>query len=136
MFIEEVVNLTVNDRITKLIEILAIKNKDFAERINVKPNTLSVIRMNQRNVTERMANDICREFGVNESWLLNGDGDVFKSDSTNYIGELVKHYHLNEKDRMILETYVNMDEQNRDLFYRFIKSMNVPVSDNHENQGD
>ena len=32
-----------------------------------------------RNLTERIINDICREFNVSENWLRTGDGEMFVS---------------------------------------------------------
>lgn len=118
--------MTINDRISELIKLLNIKQKDFANRLNLKPNTLSMIKNNKRNVTERTISDIVREFNVNKEWLVNGTGEVFNSSTNNknYIDELIKQYNLSPSDKKVLETYINMDENNRNLFYTFIKSIN------------
>nr|DAY89265.1 MAG TPA: helix-turn-helix domain protein [Caudoviricetes sp.] len=69
--------MSINDRIGYLIDSLDISQKDFSLRINLKPNTLSMIKSGKRNVTERTITDICREFNVSEEWLRNGKGDPF-----------------------------------------------------------
>lgn len=117
--------MTINDRVSQLIEILDIKQKDFADKIQLKSNTLSMIKSNKRNITERTINDIIREFGVNKEWLIDGKGEIFNTniETQNYIDKLVKQYNLSIKDKEILKAYVNMDEDSRNLFYNFIKSI-------------
>ena len=46
--------MNTNERISVLIETLGIRQKDFADKIHLKPNTLSMIKSNKRNVTERV----------------------------------------------------------------------------------
>lgn len=117
--------MNINTRISELIEILKIKQKDFAERINLKSNTLSMIKSNKRNVTERVINDIVREFDVNEQWLLTGEGNVFNDNKDDGIEQVVNFYKLSKKDEQILQYYVKLDSQNREIFYTFIRAMNI-----------
>lgn len=115
--------MKVHERIRYLRkEVLKLSQEEFAKKINVSRSNLGNLEINKINVTERVINDICREFRINEEWLLNGNGEIFKADSQNYIEELVKQYSLNNKDKEILEAYVNMNEENRNLFYNFINS--------------
>lgn len=113
---------TVNDRISILIDALGIKQKDFAQRINLKPNTLSMIKNKKRNVTDRVLDDICREFNVSKKWLISGEGEMYNKRTEDFIDRLIKQYQLTPKDRQILESYVTMPEESRALFYNFIKA--------------
>ena len=116
--------MNTNERISVLIETLGIRQKDFADKIHLKPNTLSMIKSNKRNVTERVIRDICREFHVNEAWLTKGEGEIFQPEEHDAIDELIKQYRLNTRDREILHYFVRMTPENRELFYRFISSIN------------
>lgn len=51
--------------------------EEFGDRLGVKRNTLSTIENNKGNVTDQMRRSVCREFGVNENWLLTGEGEPF-----------------------------------------------------------
>ena len=115
--------MNTNERISVLIETLGIRQKDFADKIHLKPNTLSMIKSNKRNVTERVIRDICREFHVNEAWLTKGEGEVFQPEEHDAIDEMIKQYRLNTRDREILHYFVRMAPENRELFYRFISSI-------------
>lgn len=73
---QEVTKMTINERISELIDELNIKQKDFAYKIKLKPNTLSMIRSGKRAVTDRVISDICREFNISEVWLREGLGPM------------------------------------------------------------
>ena len=45
--------------------------EEFGDKLGVKKNTLSTIENNKGNVTDQMRRSVCREFNVNEDWLLN-----------------------------------------------------------------
>ena len=51
--------------------------EEFGECLGVKKNTLSTIENGKGNVTEQMRRSICREFSINEQWLLTGEGSIF-----------------------------------------------------------
>lgn len=124
--------MNANNRIIELIEKLGITQKEFADTIHLKPSTMSLIVNNKRNVTQRVINDICREYNVQEEWLTNGTGDIFCSDTPDFLDGLIKAYHLTEKDSEILKSYLQMSETNRELFYNFVKSFQIPSNNEKE----
>ena len=66
-----------NERL-KIIRLkLKLTQDDFAKKIGIKQAAISAIEKGIRNVTDRIINDICREFNVNEEWLRNGTGEMF-----------------------------------------------------------
>lgn len=69
---------TTGDRIKRLRkEKLDKTQKEFGERIGLKPNSVSDIESGKNNLTDQTANAICREFNVNKEWLLTGKGDMY-----------------------------------------------------------
>lgn len=75
-----------NERIKKLRrEMLSnpLSQKEFAERIGLSENFVWMIEKGQRAPSERTINDICREFGVNRTWLEFGSGEPFSPISKN-----------------------------------------------------
>lgn len=68
---------TVGGRIRRLRkEILDKTQKEFGEKIGLKPNSVSDIESGKNNLTEQTANAICREFGISKDWLLAGEGEM------------------------------------------------------------
>ena len=66
-----------NERIKKILEELGLKRIDFANRLHISQPFASELCSGAKSPSERTISDICREFGVNESWLRTGEGEMF-----------------------------------------------------------
>ena len=69
---------TMNERIKEIREYYSLSQKEFGERIELKQNSVAVVERGKRNLSERSINLICKEFSINKTWLLTGEGDMFK----------------------------------------------------------
>lgn len=58
-------------------EKLHMTQDEFSSQIRISRSNLGSIEIGRVNVTERVLDDICREFSVNEEWLRNGTGEIF-----------------------------------------------------------
>jgi transcriptional regulator with XRE-family HTH domain len=67
-----------NERIKELRKFLGLTLEKFGERLGVGKTAISKIEKGDRNVTDQMFVSICREFKVNEDWLRDGTGEMFK----------------------------------------------------------
>ena len=52
--------------------------EEFAELLNVSRSNLGNVETGRIEATDRLILDICRVFGINEDWLRNGKGDIFR----------------------------------------------------------
>lgn len=68
---------TINDRVARLIDALGITRASFARRMNVSPTVVTRYCKGEVAIMDRTIADICREFGVSETWLRTGEGDMF-----------------------------------------------------------
>lgn len=68
---------TINDRVARLIDALGITRASFARRMNVSPAVVTRYCKGKVAIMDRTIADICREFGVSETWLRTGEGDMF-----------------------------------------------------------
>lgn len=66
-----------NERIKKIRKTLDYTQQEFAERIGVKRNTIAQYEIGRNEPIDTVIRSICREFGVNESWLRSGEGEMF-----------------------------------------------------------
>ena len=55
--------------------------KEMSEKLNVSLSNLGNIETGKINATPRFLADISREFGVNQTWLETGGGEMFKTPS-------------------------------------------------------
>lgn len=69
--------MTENERVKELRKKLGLTLEAFGKRVGVGKSAISDIERGRNSVTDQMRRSICREFGVSESWLRTGDGDMF-----------------------------------------------------------
>ena len=66
-----------NERIKLLRKALELNQTDFGARIGVKQGTVAAYESGARVPLDSAIVSICREFGVSESWLRSGEGEMF-----------------------------------------------------------
>lgn len=72
-----------NERIKELRKTLGFTQQEFADKIGVKRNTVATYEMGRSVPSDSAISLICREFNVNEDWLRNGSGEMFRPRSRN-----------------------------------------------------
>jgi len=65
------------DRLKLLIEVLGLKNKEFAQRLGLKPSTISDYLHGRGNPSDTVLILISKTFNVNPEWLKTGQGEMF-----------------------------------------------------------
>ena len=70
-----------NERIKKILEELGLKKVEFAERLHISRPYASELCSGAKAPSDRTISDICREFGVREAWLRNGEVEMFVQDT-------------------------------------------------------
>lgn len=113
-----------NERIKKLrSEILGLTMEEFGERVGVTRSAISNIESGRRNVSEQIIKAICREFAVREDWIRNGEGIPMLSSENAEIDSLVRKYDLSELDRIILNKWMALSSDQREVLDDFILSV-------------
>ena len=69
--------MTQGERVKEVRRTQGLTLEKFGERLGVKKNSVSQIENGHNRLTDQMAKAICREFGVSESWLRTGEGELF-----------------------------------------------------------
>jgi transcriptional regulator with XRE-family HTH domain len=67
----------INERILEVRKSLGLSQKNFADGIKVSRAYQSAFETKDRKVNDRMVSIICMTYGVNETWLRNGTGEMF-----------------------------------------------------------
>ena len=70
-----------NTRIATIRKKLNLTQQEFADRIGLTKNYVSLIETGGRTPSDRTISDICREFGCNEVWLRTGEGEPFQEET-------------------------------------------------------
>lgn len=120
------------DRIKQLRNTLGLTQEKFAERLGVKRNTIATYEIGRNEPIDAVISLMCREFNVNEDWLRNGNGEMFKerspSDEVGYYVEDLLDYdgHGNPFYDMIIEmmkTYTELDEKSQAVIRNYFQSV-------------
>jgi len=109
----------VNERIKKLRKTLDLTQQEFGNRIGMKQNTIALIEKG-RNTSDQTIFSICREFDVNEEWLRNGTGEMFKPATSDVLDELARVHGLTLGEQIMIEKFINMKHENRAVLMDYI----------------
>jgi transcriptional regulator with XRE-family HTH domain len=71
--------MAVNERVRQLRQALSMSQTDFSRAICVSNGYTAEIENGHRTANDRIIRLICLTFGVNESWLKTGEGEMFHS---------------------------------------------------------
>ena len=69
--------MTENDRVKEVRKALSLTLDKFGERIGIKKSALIAVENGRNSLTEQNIKSICREFGVDYTWLTTGEGEMF-----------------------------------------------------------
>ena len=92
------------ERIKYIRKEVGLTQVEFGEKIGVKGNTVTGYEKGLRNPTDAVILSICREFNVNENWLRNGEGPMYK-----------------ERDGSFTEMLSDIDDSDDDFIKNIIK---------------
>lgn len=114
--------MTQGQRVRDLRKSLDLTLDRFGKKLGVGKTAISKIEHQERNLTEQMLLSICREFNVNEEWLRDGTGEMFRAEEENSIIAKATVL-LGENDPLFeafIDTYSKLTPRNRELLYQFM----------------
>lgn len=124
------------ERLKQLRKTLKVKQGDFAKKISTTQGHISDIENGRKNLSDRTIKLICLEEWngkyVNENWLKNGTGEMFKpmipSEEIGYYVEDLLEYDGNGNpfyDIIIemMKSYHELDEQSKAVIRAYFDSI-------------
>ncbi len=116
-----------NERLKLLRKALKLNQQEFADKIQVNRSTVAGYERGSTNLSERTIADICRVFYVNEDWLRNGEGDMFRARNTTneelalQVGKLLKTD--DEFTKNLFLEYLKLPPEMKSLFEDFVHNL-------------
>lgn len=104
---------------------LKLTQEAFGERLGV---SRSVINNIERNVLARpeqklsLIKLICKEFSVNEDWILNGNEPIYVETVTFSLDEFMKQRGATELELQIVKTYFDLEPDTRKMLFDHFKN--------------
>ena len=65
-----------NKRISEVRKANNLNQQEFAERLGLTKNFISLLETGSREPSDRTIKDICEKFSISETWLRTGEGDM------------------------------------------------------------
>lgn len=115
--------MTQGERINEVRKCLNLTLEEFGVKIGVTKAAISKIERGDRNLTDQMAKSICREYNVNYDWLIYGEGEMFSELPKTILDELCNQYDLDFFDRSLVELYICLSNDERQLLKRKLREL-------------
>lgn len=115
--------MPINAQIDMLIKRLNIKKVEFAKRLKIDQSYVTRLIRGDNEPSERLIDDICREFNVNLLWLKEGKGDMFTVTPQSVVDEIAEDFKLDDIDKKIIEKYLELSDDQRRVIKEYIKSI-------------
>lgn len=118
---------TFRDRILFLLEYKKITKTEFANKLNITQAYVSRITNNGSVPSDRLIEDICEKFDINEKWLRTGEGEMSitrtkKQIITDFMGDLI----VDEEDsfkRRLIEALAKLNSEDWEVLERLAESI-------------
>ena len=120
-----------NERIKELRKALKLTQQEFADRLNIKRGAIANYEVGRNEPIDAVISLICKEFNVNEEWLRDGTGDMFRAEEENSIIAKATML-LGEKDPLFeafIDTYSKLTPKNREILYQFMADFSQALTD-------
>ena len=115
--------MTQGVRIKAVRKELGLTLEKFGEKLGAKKNTMSAIETGRNSLTDQMARSICREYNVDYDFLMYGEGEMFTDLPKTIVDELCMQFDLDDFDRAVVEMYLDLPAELRQVIKAKVKDM-------------
>ena len=109
---------------------LKLSQEQFGEQLGVSRTVIKNIELGalaRPEQKEPLYRLICETFHVNYKWLTSGEGEMLVTTKQSFVEKLSEEYGLSFTAQKIIESYLNLDEQQRTAVDDFIKTIAVSI---------
>ncbi len=120
--------MEMHDRIKELRKKhLKLTQEAFGKRLGVTRDTIGNIELNRLARPDQKLSLIrlmCKEFHVNEEWVLHGTGPMFVQPDSFSLDQFAKEHGMTEQDLRIIKLYFSLDPKvRRDAIAYFMNGL-------------
>lgn len=103
---------------------LHLSQTEFGKRLGVNRDVIGNIELNRLVRPEQklsLLKLICKEFSVNEDWLLNGMGPMFSEPDTFNLHDFAIEHGISKLEMEIVKTYLEIEPDIRKMLIEHFK---------------
>ncbi|MDR0676742.1 MAG: helix-turn-helix domain-containing protein [Elusimicrobiota bacterium] len=79
--------------------------EQFAKKINMTKQNLSKIENGKTNITNRVIDNIAKEFYIRKDWIRNGEGEIFEKKTNLFVQNMIERFEMLDKQ---YQNYINI----------------------------
>lgn len=111
-------------RLKELRNTLGLTQTEFADKLCLSRNAVASYEGETRTPNDAIIKLICKEFNVDYYWLTEGaDVDMFMKLPNTLMEKLSERYNLNKKSQMVLKTYLEAPEDEKEAIENFLTTL-------------
>ena len=110
---------TIGERILLVIEANNLKRVEFARTLNINQSYVTQLIKGRNQPSDRLVEDICQKYNINETWLKTGEGEMRRATSPLFL----RDSSLDATDREIIESYIRMTPTQRQFIKDWIQNI-------------
>ena len=125
--------ILLKERLKKLRKMLGLTQREFGERIGVKPNTIATYEIGRNEPIDAVVSLICREFNVNEVWLRTGKEPMFAEISEDEeLTQIFSAIAVSDDAliKRIIRAYWKLSDNEKEIVRKLIDGFSVNVNSN------
>ena len=103
-----------NTRLKEIRLKKGLSQDEFSKKLGISRSHVAGLEGGRKTLTERLLNDISREYNVNKQWLISGDGEMFI--------DPLDDIQLDEDIKEITKLYLSLDENMKRTVKKFIQA--------------
>lgn len=118
---------------------LKMSQEEFADAIGISRSNIGNIETGRVNVTDRNIEQICKEFGISESWLRDGIGDMIPDLSVDEeYAKATTDLRMDKDDRAmkIIINYWKLSPENKKAFWSLIDELTEGINKEKKQEQD
>lgn len=128
--------MDINDRILELRKSLGLSQSDFGEKIGVSRGVIKNIEYKLTVPKDAQISLICKVFGVSETWLNTGEGEMFSTADEEFeFAQLLAGSFGRDLPpivKSIVKTTLKLDDESAACIDRFIKEVAKNLSNDEK----
>ena len=115
------------ERLKELRKSLNLTQQEFADKIGVKRNTIAQYESGRNAPIDAVITLICRTYGVSETWLRTGEGEMFvPRDRSDAIAQEVSRFMADHPDSFrerLISLLIRLDEKQWEVLEQYARQL-------------
>lgn len=116
--------MNLGERVKQIRKDISLSQDAFGDSLGVSRDVIKNLENNRiKNISDALLRLICRTYNVSYQWLTEEIGEPYVQVPSVIVDAAVEKYHLDELDKKIIEEYMKLSPESRNVFKNYIASV-------------